>query len=92
MKSARFAVLWIACLLACPPGEAAARAFQLSDLQRIVSLGDPQISPDGKDIAVVVSTPDWSTDKAVKKIDLVAVADGARRTLVSHRESLSSPR
>lgn len=94
MKSARFAILWIACLLACPAGEATAapRAFQLSDLQRIVSLGDPQISPDGKEIAVIVSTSDWATDKARKEIDLVAVADGARRTLVSHRESLSSPR
>ena len=94
MKSARFAMLWTACLLACPSAEAAAapRVFQLSDLQKIVSLGDPQISPDGKDIAVIVSTPDWATDKARKEIDLVAVADGARRTLVSHRESLSSPR
>jgi dipeptidyl aminopeptidase/acylaminoacyl peptidase len=94
MTSARFAVLWIACLLACHLGEAAASTpvFQLSDLQRIVSLGDPQISPDGKAIAVIVSTPDWATDKARKEIDLVAVADGARRTLVSHRENLSSPR
>jgi dipeptidyl aminopeptidase/acylaminoacyl peptidase len=94
MKSARFASLWIACLLTCPLGEATAapRAFQLDDLRKIVSLGDPQISPDGKDIAVIVSTPDWTTDKARKQIDLVAVANGARRTLVSHRDSLSSPR
>jgi len=94
MKSARCAMLWIACLLACPTREATASppVFQLSDLQRIVSLGDPQISPDGKDIVVIVSTPDRATDKTNKEIDLVAVANGARRTLISHRESLSSPR
>ena len=94
MKSARCAMLWIACLLACPMGETAASTpvFQLSDLQRIVSLGDPQISPDGKAIAVIVSTPDWATDKPRKEIDLVDVANGARRTLVSHRENLSEPR
>lgn len=87
-------MLWIACLLACPLGETAASTpvFQLSDLQRIVSLSDPQISPDGKEIAVIVSTPDWATDKAGKEIDLANVANGARRTLISHRESLSSPR
>jgi dipeptidyl aminopeptidase/acylaminoacyl peptidase len=94
MKSARCAMLSIACLLACPAGKAvaAAPAFQLSDLQRIVSLGDPQISPDGKAIAVIVSTPDLATDKANKEIDLVDAANGARRTLIAHRESLSSPR
>jgi hypothetical protein len=68
MKSARFAILWTACLLACPSGEAAAapRAFQLSDLQKIVSLGDPHIPPDVKNIAVIVSTPDWATYKPKK--------------------------
>jgi len=93
MKSAGCAMLWITCLLACPTGATtAAPVFQLTDLQRIVSLGDPQISPDGKEIAVIVSTPDWATDKPKKEIDLVDVASGARRTLVSHREDLSSPR
>ena len=93
MRSTR-TTLWLACLLAFSLSEAAAapRAFRLDDLRKIVSLGDPQISPDGKDIAVIVSTPDWATNKARKEIDLVAAATGARRTFVSHRDSLSSPR
>lgn len=93
MRSTR-ATLWLACLLAFSSSEAAAapRAFRLDDLRNIVSLGDPQISPDGKDIAVIVSTPDWATNKARKEIELVAAATGARRTFVSHRDSLSSPR
>jgi dipeptidyl aminopeptidase/acylaminoacyl peptidase len=86
-------MLWAACFLACPAGKAATKpVFQLEDLRRIVSLGDPQISPDGKEIAVVVSTPDWKTDKTRKEIDLVDVANGARRALIEHREGLSSPR
>jgi dipeptidyl aminopeptidase/acylaminoacyl peptidase len=93
MKSPRHATLWMVCLLACFAGEAAAApAFRLADLQKIVSLGDPQISPDGKAIALTVSTPDWKTDKPRKEIDLVDVAHGARRTLIKNRESLSSPR
>jgi dipeptidyl aminopeptidase/acylaminoacyl peptidase len=71
---------------------AEARSFQLDDLQKIVSLSDPQISPDGKQVAVMVSTPDWKSDQARKEIDLVSVADGSRRALVEMRESLSSPR
>ena len=80
------------CFLAWPAGGAAARAFQLGDVQKIVTLNDPQISPDGKEVALIVSTPDWKTDKPRVEIDLVDAADGQRRTLVSNRESLSSPR
>lgn len=80
------------CFLAWPAHEAAARPFQLSDLQKIVTLGDPQISPDGKTIAVIASTPDWKADKSRVELDLVDTTHGQRRVLVSNRESLSSPR
>ena len=56
MKSMRHAVLSAIFLLACLDVHAAMPAFQLTDLQRIVSLSDPQISPDGKQIAMIVST------------------------------------
>src|SRR6185437_194724 len=92
MKSTSCAVLCAVWFLAWPAGEAAARPFQLSDLQKIVTLGDPQISPDGKAIAVVVSTPDWKTDKPKVELDLVNATHGQRRVLVSDRESVSSPR
>jgi dipeptidyl aminopeptidase/acylaminoacyl peptidase len=82
----------VACFLAWPASEAAARPFQLSDLQKIVTLGDPQISPDGKAIAVIVSTPDWETDKSRVELDLVDAANGQHRVLVSNREGVSSPR
>jgi dipeptidyl aminopeptidase/acylaminoacyl peptidase len=79
--------------LACPAVAAATvPVFQLSDLQKIVALHDPQISPDGKQIAVIVSTPNWTTDKAGIEIDLVDVAHGTRRALIKNRESLSMPR
>ena len=82
LRSACCVVLWAACLLAWPAGEAAARTFQLGDLQKIVTLGDPQISPDGKAIAVIVSTPDWKTDKPRVELDLVDAARGQRPVLV----------
>ncbi|MDE2054295.1 MAG: S9 family peptidase [Xanthomonadaceae bacterium] len=81
----------MACLLAWSSAGAAA-VFRLDDLQKIVALSDPQISPNGKAIALTVSTPDWKTDKYRIEIDLVDVASGTRRTLVRNRENLSSPR
>ncbi|MDE2091233.1 MAG: PD40 domain-containing protein, partial [Gammaproteobacteria bacterium] len=67
-------------------------SFQLSDLQKLVSLSDPQISPDGKQIAMILSTPDWKTNKNKQEIDLVDTASGTRRALTWNREDLSSPR
>ncbi|HKI87304.1 MAG TPA: S9 family peptidase [Thermoanaerobaculia bacterium] len=70
----------------------APKPFQLDDLRLLVHLSDPQISPDGKEIAVLVSRPDWKTDKAKQEIDLVDVASGSLRKLTFDREELSSPR
>ena len=71
---------------------AATRSFQLEDLKRIVSLRDARIAPDGKQVAVIVSTPDWKTDKALQEIDIVDVASGARRMVTWKRTGISSPK
>lgn len=93
MKLKYCAIFWTACLLAWPVvASAATRTFQLSDLQKFVTLSDPQISPDGKQIAVIVSTPDRESDKTKDEIDLVDVASSARRVLTWSREGVSSPR
>ena len=95
MKSNAFAALAACGLIALAPSISAqtpAPSFQLNDLQKLVKLGDPQISPDGKHIAVIVSTPDFKTDKNKQEIDLIDVASGSRRALTWQREELSSPR
>src|SRR5574337_1171102 len=95
MKFIGFVAFASGCLLVLPLALTAAGtapAFQLSDLQKIVRLSEPQISPDGKRVAVIVSTPDVKTDKSQQEIDLVDVASGARRPLTWKREELGSPR
>lgn len=95
MKSSGYVAFVTLCLLASPfttRAEATTPGFQLSDLQKIVSLADPRISPDGKRVAVIVSTPDWKSNKRQQEIDLIDVASGARRALTWKREDLSSPR
>jgi dipeptidyl aminopeptidase/acylaminoacyl peptidase len=71
---------------------AATPEFQLEDLKRIVSLSDARISPDGKQIAAIVSTPDWKTDKAQQEIDIFDAASGARRVVTWKRTGISSPK
>jgi dipeptidyl aminopeptidase/acylaminoacyl peptidase len=83
------------CVLAWPvsgPAAVGTPEFQLSDLQKIVALNDAKISPDGKQIAVIVSTPDWKTDKAQMEIDIVDAANGARRAVTWKRTGIASPK
>jgi dipeptidyl aminopeptidase/acylaminoacyl peptidase len=71
---------------------AAASEFQPEDLRRIVGLSDARLSPDGKQVAVIVSTPDWKTDKAQQEIDVFDAASGARRVLTWKRTGIASPK
>lgn len=64
--------------------------FNLQDLRRLVSFSTPQISPDGSQIAVVVSRPNWDEDKNDQEIDLVDVMTGAVRPLTYQRSGLGS--
>ena len=69
----------------------AAPSFQLADLQQIVRLSEPALSPDGRQVALVVSRPDVKSNQARLELDLVDVATGARRVLSWQRSGLSSP-
>lgn len=84
-------VAFAAFLVGMPLASMAATPFQLDDLQKIVQLSDPQLSPNGQFVAVVVSTPVWKTDKRDTEIDVVDVASGARRAFTRNREDVSSP-
>ncbi len=82
-------------VLGWPPAGRAADsmpALQLNDLQKIVTLSDAMISPDGRQIAVIVSTPDWKTDKAQQEIDIVDSVSGARRAVTWKRTGIGSPK
>ena len=77
----------LASLMAC----STERGLTLPDLRNGVSLSDPRVSPDGREIAVDVSAQDWNTDKSTHEIDLIDVASGAR-LLTRCRTDVSSPR
>ncbi len=91
MRSNRFAlaVALAASFCALP---AAATRYTIDDLLKVVRISDPQISPDGKSILIVVSRPDLKTDKFVSELVLVDIATHAQRVLTHGREVGGFPR
>ena len=68
------------------------RRFELDDLARVVRLADPQIAPDGKSIAVVVSRSNFDEDRWDSEIALVDAATGALRQMTYDRRGVGQPR
>ncbi len=59
---------------------------------RIVRLSDPQIAPDAKQIAVVVSRANVDENRFDADIVLIDIASGSQRTLTSARRGVGQPR
>jgi dipeptidyl aminopeptidase/acylaminoacyl peptidase len=70
---------------------AQARKFELGDVQKIVAVSSPAISPDGKSIVIIVTRVNWDEDRYDSQLVLVDVATGAQRPLTNIREGLDSP-
>ena len=68
------------------------KKFELGYLDKLYTLTDPQISPDGKSILIVVSKPDTTTNKNKSFIYKVDVASGVTQQLTYERSSVSFPR
>ncbi|MBC5799951.1 MAG: S9 family peptidase [Candidatus Eremiobacteraeota bacterium] len=79
--------------LLVPPvlADSALRRFSSDDVQRIVGLSSPQISPDGTHAVVVVSHIDTNGDTYRHDIDLIDLRSHTRRTLTNDRKGLSDP-
>jgi dipeptidyl aminopeptidase/acylaminoacyl peptidase len=72
-----------------PPNE---RRFSLEYLNRIVRLSSPQISPDGKSIALIVERAETDTNHWASELVLVDIANGAHRSLTPGRTEARHPR
>jgi dipeptidyl aminopeptidase/acylaminoacyl peptidase len=81
------AMLW-----ACASAMQAAQPPTVRDLARQVRLSDPQLSPDGKTVAVVETRADLESDEFHSEIVLVDRASGNTRPLTRARHHAGSPR
>jgi dipeptidyl aminopeptidase/acylaminoacyl peptidase len=90
----RTTLAWAATCLALAASSPAAPAavFTADDLTKIVRISDPQISPDGKTVAIVVSRANLKDDRWDAEIDLVDVASKEVRVMTHARLGVSSPR
>ncbi len=87
----RFALAFLA-IAAVPSLFAQKRPFDVETLLRIQRIGDPALSPDGKQVAFTVATPDLATNSLPKQIWLVPVTGGTPRQLTREGTDNERPR
>ena len=87
MRSTKFATL----LLALAGALSAAR-FGIENIGKIARLTDPQIAPDGKSIALVVSHTNYEENRYDPELVLIDVATRTQRVLTRDRRGLSQAR
>ena len=82
-----FGLAW-ACLVTAQPQ----RNFAIADALALKKISDPQVSPDGRWIAYVVSSIDLEEDSDSSDIYMIPFAGGEPITLTRSKESDSRPR
>ena len=87
MAAAFFAA---AAALSAQPGQT--HHFGLDDFSRVARVADPQIAPDAKSVAVVISRPNLDENRFDPELVVVDVATSAQRRLVTGLAGISSPR
>jgi dipeptidyl aminopeptidase/acylaminoacyl peptidase len=94
IKTTGLLVLAVALLVPAALARADGRRITLDDLARIARVTDPQISPDGRSVAVVVARPDYDEDRWQPELVLVLVdvPSGAQRALTHERRGVDHPR
>ena len=68
-----------------------AKRFDLDAMSQIVRLSDPQLSPDGKSIAVIVSRANLEENRSDAELLLIDIATRSQRVLTTRR-GLTQPR
>ncbi len=66
--------------------------FAVEDLLKVRRVSDPQVSPDGRQVAFVVGDVNFDANRVVNQIYLVPVAGGPAKQLTSGTSSASAPR
>ena len=89
MKRFITSVLLAACIAATPAS--APRTFTLDDIPKIAGVSNVAISPDGKQIAFVLTRQNLKTDTNDRTLELYDVATKTTRALTFERKGLASP-
>ena len=88
----KISILFIALINVFSFNLLAQKKFELADYAKFVNISDPQISPDGKSVVIVVSRPDYVQNRFNAELVLIDVVWGKRSILTQDRFAVSSPR
>lgn len=91
MKFFRCTVFWL-CLLSFSAGAQEKRPMTLVDRLEVPVLSDPQLSPDGEQLAYVLSRADWKANKRISHIWRTNTDGSGSRQLTNGEEGERSPR
>lgn len=86
----RLSAVFSLCLLAT--AQPAKRPMKLDDMHRMADVRDPQVSPDGKQVAFIVSTVDVKDDKSLAQIWTVNADGTDERQVTFSGDRVSTPR
>jgi len=86
------ALMLLTALLAAATASAQQHRIQLEDLTKIVTVSDPQISPDAKSIVCAVTRQNFDEDRSDHELVLVDIATSAQKVLTFDRKGAGSPR
>jgi dipeptidyl aminopeptidase/acylaminoacyl peptidase len=90
--SCGLAIACVAALPAAPHLSAQTQRFTFDDVRSLVRLADPQISPDGRTVLVLVGRADYDANEFRTELVSVDVASGSQVVLVRGRAGLGHAR
>jgi dipeptidyl aminopeptidase/acylaminoacyl peptidase len=82
----------LATLLLSAAATLSAARFGIENVGKIVRLTDPQISPDGKSISIVISRTNYEEDRYDPELTLIDVATRTQRVLTRDRRGVGQAR
>lgn len=89
----RFVALFAVLLVGlCAVAAAQNRTYTIEDLLKVRRVGDPQISPDGKQVAFTIGDVGFDANRVVTQIYVTSIAGGSAKPLTTGDRSSSSPR
>ena len=76
----------------CTLAVAQNRTYTIEDLMKVRRVGDPRVSPDGKQVAFTIGDVNFDANRVVNQIYVTSIEGGSMKQLTTGDRSSSSPR
>src|SRR5688572_10405569 len=89
MKTMFATLVTVLALVVSLPAQQTVRRFTFDDFSKVSRVADPQFSPDGNSLVVVVSTPNLDENRYMASLHRVDIASGKPQVLVNGEKAIS---